>query len=50
MHNSQKNKGYAHDASENYEIPLECIEVNLKEDFIGGGNQSSVFKGRWNGR
>jgi hypothetical protein len=38
------------DTNDNYEIALECIEVNFKENYIGGGNQSSVFKGKWNGR
>lgn len=38
------------DTNDNYEIPLECIEVNFKEDYIGGGNQSSVFRGHWNGK
>jgi hypothetical protein len=33
------------DTNDNYEIALECIEINFKEDYIGGGNQSSVFKG-----
>lgn len=38
------------DTNDNYEIALDCIEVNFKENYIGGGNQSSVFKGKWNGR
>uniref|UniRef100_A0A914BUZ4 Protein kinase domain-containing protein n=1 Tax=Acrobeloides nanus TaxID=290746 RepID=A0A914BUZ4_9BILA len=36
--------------SEEYEISLESIIVNFKEDYIGGGNQSSVFRGKWNGK
>lgn len=35
---------------ENYEISLESINVNFKEDYIGGGNQSSVFRGQLNNR
>lgn len=33
-----------------YEISLEAIDVNFKEDYIGGGNQSSVFRGKLNNR
>lgn len=36
--------------SENETFSLESIEVNFKEDYIGGGNQSSVFRGSLNGR
>jgi hypothetical protein len=36
--------------SEGFEISLESIDVNFKENYIGGGNQSSVFRGKLNGR
>lgn len=38
------------DFNDNYEIPIECIETNFQTNYIGGGNQSSVFHGHWNGR
>jgi hypothetical protein len=44
------NRNAQQDVNEDFEIPLECISVNFKEGYIGGGNQSSVFKGTWNGR
>jgi mitogen-activated protein kinase kinase kinase 13 len=31
--------------SDEYEISLESIKVNFKDDYIGGGTQSSVFRG-----
>jgi serine/threonine protein kinase len=33
------------DSSDEYEISLESIKVNFKDDYIGGGTQSSVFRG-----
>ncbi|KAH7718512.1 mitogen-activated protein kinase kinase kinase 12 [Aphelenchoides avenae] len=36
--------------SEGYEISLESIDVNFNKNYIGGGNQSSVFRGTWHGR
>ncbi|KAE9555300.1 hypothetical protein FO519_001459 [Halicephalobus sp. NKZ332] len=36
--------------TDEYEISLESIQVNFKHDYIGGGNQSSVFRGVLNGK
>ena len=38
------------DSNDNFEISLEDVEVNFRESYIGGGNQSSVFQGTWHGR
>lgn len=34
--------------TDEYEISLESIKVNFKDDYIGGGTQSSVFRGTLN--
>ncbi|KAL3094707.1 hypothetical protein niasHT_022189 [Heterodera trifolii] len=36
--------------TENYEIPIDSIDVQWEENFIGGGNQSSVFRGKYRGQ
>uniref|UniRef100_A0A915EA37 Protein kinase domain-containing protein n=1 Tax=Ditylenchus dipsaci TaxID=166011 RepID=A0A915EA37_9BILA len=36
--------------NDSFEISLESIDVNFKENYIGGGNQSSVFRGKLEGR
>ncbi|KAI1706191.1 protein tyrosine kinase domain-containing protein [Ditylenchus destructor] len=38
------------DSDDDFEISLESIDVNFKENYIGGGNQSSVFMGKHNGK
>uniref|UniRef100_A0A1I7SFU4 Protein kinase domain-containing protein n=1 Tax=Bursaphelenchus xylophilus TaxID=6326 RepID=A0A1I7SFU4_BURXY len=38
------------EVKDNHEIGLDCIEIDFNKNYIGGGNQSSVFRGKWNGR
>uniref|UniRef100_A0A7E4W3P1 Protein kinase domain-containing protein n=1 Tax=Panagrellus redivivus TaxID=6233 RepID=A0A7E4W3P1_PANRE len=45
----RRNHGTDSDCEE-FEIPLEAIKVNFKDDYIGGGTQSSVFRGVHNNR
>ncbi|KAI6203818.1 Mitogen-activated protein kinase kinase kinase [Aphelenchoides besseyi] len=46
----QKALGTADILNDNFEISIECIDVDFSTNYVGGGNQSSVFWGKWNGK
>uniref|UniRef100_A0A914GW32 Protein kinase domain-containing protein n=1 Tax=Globodera rostochiensis TaxID=31243 RepID=A0A914GW32_GLORO len=51
LFNWASQKGIHSDSdTENYEIPIDSIDVQWEENFIGGGNQSSVFRGKFRGQ